>query len=60
MKRQPFRLVKFAFALFYRIQRNGHDKIPALPAQGGFRLADKQVGEKRLEPQRNVVLLINR
>ena len=44
-------LVEFAFALFHRMQRNGHDQIPVLTAQRGHRFAEKQAGEKIFKPQ---------
>jgi hypothetical protein len=57
VNRQPFRLVEFAFAQFYRIQRNRHDEIPVLFAQNGLRLADEKVGKEWLEPQSALVFV---
>ena len=57
MARQPLGLIEFALAMFHRIQRNRDDEVPVLFAQGGFRLADEQVGEKWLEPERALVFV---
>ena len=52
MSCEVFRLVEFPFRLLHGMQWDGHDEIPTTGAQRGFRLANQQPSQKRLEPQR--------
>ena len=55
--RQSLRLVEFSFALLGWMERDRHDPGVCVPRDYRAGALDEQVGKKRLEPKRMLVLI---